>query len=91
LLCNLVAEGKQPVVEKRDVVVALLSGDAAAKYLFIREKRIELSPENPKCRPIPTGSRKNLRIHVEVVGTRRLNSGRREVGNAPREGNERRA
>lgn len=62
---------QQQIAENRDIVVALLDGDATVKRLHYRTGTIELRPENPRFKPIPIGPDDDLRILGKVIATRR--------------------
>jgi repressor LexA len=42
----------QPTAENRDIVVALVDGEATLKRFFRERNRIRLQPENPNMEPI---------------------------------------
>lgn len=61
----------QPVAESGDVVVAMISGDATVKRLFIQDDQIELRPENRKLKPIPIQPWDDFRIIGKVLSVKK--------------------
>lgn len=53
---DLVIVRKQPSASHRDIVVALVNGQATVKRLTEKGERRTLLPENPKYAPIPLGA-----------------------------------
>ncbi len=66
----LVERGTTP--KNRDIVVAMIDGDATVKRLHYSGGTIELRPENPRFKPIPVGPDDDLRILGKVVAVRRV-------------------
>ena len=62
---------QQPLAEHREIVVALLNGEATVKRLHHRDGQIRLLPENRRFKPIPVGPDDDLRILGKVVAVRR--------------------
>ena len=62
---------QQPLAEHREIVVALLNGEATIKRLHHRDGQIRLLPENHRFKPIPIGPDDDLRILGKVVAVRR--------------------
>lgn len=61
---------QQQVAENRDIVVALLDGDATLKRLHYSDGKIELWPENDRFKPIPIKPDDDFRILGKVVAIR---------------------
>lgn len=62
---------QQQIAENRDIVVALLDGDATLKRLHYSAGTIELRPENASFKPVRVGPNDDLRILGKVVAIRR--------------------
>jgi repressor LexA len=62
---------QQQIAENRDIVVALLNGEATLKRLHYLAGSIELRPENSRFKPIPVRPHDDLRILGKVVAVRR--------------------
>ena len=67
---DLVIVRQQQMAENRDIVVAMLEGEATVKRLHYSGGTIELHPENPRFKPIPVGPEDDLRILGKVVAVR---------------------
>ena len=66
---DLVLVKKQRVAQKRDIVVAIIDGEATIKRYFPSEKSIRLQPENKDFKPIIVNKRSgDFRIAGIVVG-----------------------
>ena len=66
---DLVLVKKQRVAQKRDIVVAIIDGEATVKRYFPSEKSIRLQPENKDFKPIIVNKRSgDFRIAGIVVG-----------------------
>ncbi len=68
---DIVIVRQQQIAENRDIVVALLDGDATLKRLHYSAGTIELRPENARFKPICVGPDDDLRILGKVVAIRR--------------------
>ena len=69
---DIVIVRQQQIAENRDIVVALLDGEATLKRLHYSDGMIELRPENPRFKPIPVGPNDDLRILGKVVAIRQI-------------------
>ena len=69
---DIVIVRQQQMAENRDIVVAMIDGDATVKRLHYSGGTIELRPENPRFKPIPVGPDDDLRILGKVVAVRRV-------------------
>lgn len=66
---DLVLVKKQRVAQKRDIVVAIIDGEATVKRYFPSEKSIRLQPENNDYKPIIVNKKSgDFRIAGIVVG-----------------------
>ena len=61
---------QQQIAENRDIVVALLDGEATLKRLHYSDGKIELWPENDRFKPIPVSPHDDFRILGKVVAVR---------------------
>lgn len=62
---DLVLVNKQPIANNRDIVIALIDGEATCKRFFIEDDMIVLRPENDLYQPIKS---KNISILGKVIG-----------------------
>lgn len=69
---DIVIVRQQQIAENRDIVVALLDGEATVKRLHYSAGRIELRPENPRFKPIVVQPDRDLRILGKVIAVRRI-------------------
>jgi repressor LexA len=69
---DIVIVRQQQIAEHRDIVVALLDGEATVKRLYYSGGTIELRPENDRFTPIVVGPNDDLRILGKVIAIRRL-------------------
>lgn len=76
---DIVIVRQQQIAENRDIVVALLDGEATVKRLHYSAGRIELRPENPRFKPIVVQPDRDLRILGKVVAVRRIAPASRQV------------
>ena len=67
---DIVVVRRQPAADSGDIVVALVGEEATVKRLRIRNRRIELHPENPDFEPI-TPDASQLMIIGKVIEVRR--------------------
>jgi len=58
----------QPFAENRDMVVALVDGEATLKWFFHEGNRIRLQPANPNMAPIFVTPDREVTIVGKVVG-----------------------
>lgn len=58
---------EQPTAADREIVVALLNGEATVKRLSLKAGQVELLPENPGFKPIPVRPEDEFRILGKVV------------------------
>jgi repressor LexA len=58
----------QPTAENRDMVVALVDGEATLKWFFHEGTRIRLQPANPNMEPILVTPDRDVTIIGKVVG-----------------------
>ncbi len=58
----------QPTAENRDIVVAMVEGEATLKRFYRERSRIRLQPENPNMQPIIVNPGDELAIIGKVVG-----------------------
>jgi repressor LexA len=61
---------QQQTAADREIVVALLNGEATVKRLSLKPGRVELLPENPAFEPIPVGPEDEFRVVGKVVAVR---------------------
>jgi repressor LexA len=61
---------EQPTAADREIVVALLNGEATVKRLSLRPGSVELRPENPDFKPISVRPEDDFRILGKVVAAR---------------------
>lgn len=62
---DLVLVNKQPIANNRDIVIALIDGEATCKRFFIEDNTIVLRPENDLYQPIKS---KDISILGKVIG-----------------------
>ncbi|MBM4076199.1 MAG: repressor LexA [Planctomycetes bacterium] len=67
---SMVIVRQQPLADHRDIVVALLNGEATIKRLHHRNGELSLLPENSRFKPIPVGPDDDFRIVGKVVAVR---------------------
>jgi len=58
----------QPDAGNRDIVVAMVEGEATLKQFFREEDRIRLQPANPAMEPIIVGPEREVAIIGKVIG-----------------------
>jgi len=59
---------QQPTANNRDMVIALVEGEATMKWFFQETDHIRLQPANPNIDPIIIPSDRNITIIGKVVG-----------------------
>lgn len=67
---DIVVVRTQPTAENGDIVVALIEDEATVKRLVVRNRRVELHPENPSFSPIVPDP-EAVRILGKVIEVRR--------------------